>query len=34
LYGPQGALDAVDLERRRYRMNQLINGILRDFFDH
>ena len=33
MFGPDGALDADDLERRRYRMNQLINGILRDFFD-
>lgn len=33
LFGPDGSLDADDLERRRYRTNQLINGILRDFFD-
>jgi hypothetical protein len=33
LYGPDGMLDAEDVRRRRYRMNQLINGILRDFFD-
>ena len=33
LYGSEGSLDADDLERRRYRLNQLINGILRDFFD-
>ncbi len=33
LYGPTDTLDADDLERRRYRMNQLINGILRDVFD-
>jgi hypothetical protein len=33
LRGPEGALNAEDLERRRYRMNQLINGILRDYFD-
>jgi hypothetical protein len=24
---------SMDLERRRYRLNQLVNGALRDFFD-
>ncbi len=33
LLGPAGALDQSDLERRRYRLNQLINGRLRDAFD-
>jgi hypothetical protein len=33
LLGPAGELDEADLDRRRYRLNQLINGRLRDAFD-
>lgn len=33
LLGRAGQLDADDLKRRRYRLNQLVNGRLRDFFD-
>ena len=32
LLGPDG-LEAEDLKRRRYRLDQLINGQLRDTFD-
>ena len=31
--GSERALSAEDLKRRRYRLNQLINGRLRDTFD-
>jgi hypothetical protein len=33
LLGPEGQLEAEDLQRCRYRLNQLINGQLRDTFD-
>jgi hypothetical protein len=33
LFGPEGCLDDDDIRRRRYRLNQLINGQLRDTFD-
>jgi hypothetical protein len=32
LWGPVG-LDREDIERRRYRLSQLVNGQLRDSFD-
>ena len=34
LLGREGQLDLDDVERRRYRLNQLINGYLRDYFDN
>lgn len=33
LLGPTGEFDEDDLKRWRYRLNQLINGRLRDAFD-
>ena len=33
LLGPEGKLDENDVRQRRYRINQLINGRLRDAFD-
>jgi hypothetical protein len=33
LCGPEGFLDDQDIRRRRYRLDQLINGQLRDTFD-
>jgi hypothetical protein len=29
LWGPEGELDAEDIGRRRYRLNELINGRMR-----
>ena len=33
LLGRDGELEPADLARRRYRLNQVINGNLRDYFD-
>jgi len=33
LFGPEGSLDDEEIRHRRYRLNQLINGQLRDTFD-
>jgi hypothetical protein len=33
LFGPEGWLDDEDIRGRRYRLNQLINGELRETFD-
>jgi hypothetical protein len=33
LLGPEGRLDADDVRRRRYRLNQLVNGQLRAALD-
>lgn len=33
LLGREGQLDDQDVQRRRYRLDQLINGQLRDTFD-
>ncbi len=33
LFGRPQLLDADDVKRRRYRLNQLINGQLRKYFD-
>ena len=33
LLGPHGRLDEDDVRRRRYRVDQLINGQLREAFD-
>ncbi len=30
--GPEGVLDEADIRQRRYRLDQLINGQLRDTF--
>jgi hypothetical protein len=34
LLGRPGQLDTEDVRRRRHRLNQLINGQLRENFDH
>ena len=33
LFGLEGQLDPQDVKDRRYRLNQLVNGNLRDYFD-
>ncbi|MCU1463545.1 MAG: hypothetical protein JWO37_3620 [Acidimicrobiales bacterium] len=33
LLGPEGELDEAEIRQRRYRLDQLINGQLRDTFD-
>lgn len=33
LLGPEGALDEDEVKRRRHRLDELINGHLREAFD-